>query len=218
MHKNMHYKKIIIDYAASPSARKVWIEIWYTARANGFTRVTFREEGVDWNILPMIGTSFLIHVTFREEGVDWNSQKKKKDTSSEKSPSARKVWIEIDAFTSPIGTNLMSPSARKVWIEMFWIWDFLIAVLVTFREEGVDWNRRSISASRRRSASPSARKVWIEIILQMSFLYAPFVTFREEGVDWNPLAYTRLRRMDMSPSARKVWIEIFRNAYQLYWQ
>ena len=77
------------------------------------------------------------------------------------SPSARKVWIEIDAFTSPIGTNLMSPSARKVWIEI------QIAMVSSLRGIG----------------SPSARKVWIEIILQMSFLYAPFVTFREEGVD-----------------------------------
>ena len=49
MHKNMHYKKIIIDIFA----------------------VTFREEGVDWN-RPQPELFGLRVVTFREEGVDWN--------------------------------------------------------------------------------------------------------------------------------------------------
>ena len=49
MHKNMHYKKIIIDIFA----------------------VTFREEGVDWNS-PTLGVTGNYGVTFREEGVDWN--------------------------------------------------------------------------------------------------------------------------------------------------
>ena len=72
MHKNMHYKKIIIDIFA----------------------VTFRKEGVDWNQIEVYSnTSQLGHlpqgrcglksegtirswkkryVTFRKEGVDWN--------------------------------------------------------------------------------------------------------------------------------------------------
>ena len=72
MHKNMHYKKIIIDIFA----------------------VTFREEGVDWNKcfksgsmkeschLPWGRCGLKLQqqkkdknankVTFREEGVDWN--------------------------------------------------------------------------------------------------------------------------------------------------
>ena len=50
MHKNMHYKKIIIDIFA----------------------VTFREEGVDWNKLKFEGSAKTVKVTFREEGVDWN--------------------------------------------------------------------------------------------------------------------------------------------------
>ena len=49
MHKNMHYKKIIIDIFA----------------------VTFRKEGVDWNKLMMMA-SHTTTVTFRKEGVDWN--------------------------------------------------------------------------------------------------------------------------------------------------
>ena len=34
------------------------------------------------------------------------------------SPSARKVWIEIDSFFSGSSIPVMSPSARKVWIEI----------------------------------------------------------------------------------------------------
>ena len=50
MHKNMHYKKIIIDIFA----------------------VTFREEGVDWNsCINYLKSGWF--VTFREEGVDWNA-------------------------------------------------------------------------------------------------------------------------------------------------
>ena len=49
MHKNIHYKKIIIDIFA----------------------VTFRKEGVDWNDW-VGGSAATIAVTFRKEGVDWN--------------------------------------------------------------------------------------------------------------------------------------------------
>ena len=72
MHKNMHYKKIIIDIfavtfrkegvdwnigtvrlsskeLASPSVRKVWIEIRIKKWIDWKVLVTFRKEGVDWN-------------------------------------------------------------------------------------------------------------------------------------------------------------------------
>ena len=64
MHKNMHYKKIIIDIFA----------------------VTFRKEGVDWNL-----------VYDNAEGV------------MQVSPSARKVWIEI-----PLGIRPLSRSIRHL--------------------------------------------------------------------------------------------------------
>ena len=73
MHKNMHYKKIIIDIFA----------------------VTFREEGVDWNRFPFSLWLLLYAVTFREEGVDWNGCKLRALKEYLTSPSARKVWIEI---------------------------------------------------------------------------------------------------------------------------
>ena len=34
-------------------------------------KVTFREEGVDWNLSSVLDGA-LLKVTFREEGVDWN--------------------------------------------------------------------------------------------------------------------------------------------------
>ena len=74
MHKNMHYKNLIIDIFAvtfrkegvdwnqryqftastqitSPSVRKVWIEIYLLLPVKTLSAVTFRKEGVDWNHL-----------------------------------------------------------------------------------------------------------------------------------------------------------------------
>ena len=59
----------------SPSARKVWIEIAITVDANDAKGVTFREEGVDWNLNIDAMILDELSVTFREEGVDWNSIK-----------------------------------------------------------------------------------------------------------------------------------------------
>ena len=36
--------------------------------------VTFRKEGVDWNIYNWSKLSNVVTVTFRKEGVDWNPQ------------------------------------------------------------------------------------------------------------------------------------------------
>ena len=77
-----------------------------------------------------------------------------------RSPSARKVWIEIEELHHTT-INMKSPSARKVWIEIRWTKQFNAMFrghlprgrcglkssfklrgdnmrLVTFREEGVD--------------------------------------------------------------------------------
>ena len=95
MHKNMHYKKIIIDIFA---------------------------------------------VTFREEGVDWNNSGGNYGNGTNASPSARKVWIEMPVCLQCLWIR-WSPSARKVWIEILqWLHPTMIFD-VTFREEGVDWNR-----------------------------------------------------------------------------
>ena len=139
MHKNMHYKNLIIDIFAvtfrkegvdwnltmvfqqlaryrhlpqgrcglkyidaernieiilSPSARKVWIEIYILSFQFLSAPVTFRKEGVDWNMIH--DPSMTVYdVTFRKEGVDWN-------------------------------VTCYCKRAKK-WF-------------VTFRKEGVDWN------------------------------------------------------------------------------
>ena len=56
----------------SPSAMKVWIEIDDEAEVHFYVKVTFREEGVDWNGATKSLFCNLLLVTFREEGVDWN--------------------------------------------------------------------------------------------------------------------------------------------------
>ena len=58
----------------SPSARKVWIEILLSAQNRDNLCVTFREEGVDWNVAWFFNFVKINTVTFREEGVDWNNQ------------------------------------------------------------------------------------------------------------------------------------------------
>ena len=101
------------------------------------------------------------------------------------SPSARKVWIEMMKSNKNIEVNIKSPSARKVWIEIL-------------RSQG--WSSCA--------KSPSARKVWIEIyphylgdnakgchlprgrcglksIVKSEHFALILVAFREEGVDWN---------------------------------
>ena len=78
-----------------------------------------------------------------------------------KSPSARKVWIEIDTVSCVLKQGTRSPSARKVWIE-------------------IDTKRYTIISVK---GSPSARKVWIEIVSPDLSGFGIVVTFREEGVD-----------------------------------
>ena len=184
----------------------MWIEIYSRKPKISIDNVTFREEGVDWNLYRMVMENCGLSVTFREEGVDWNKQKLRKVVQRSWSPSARKVWIEI---LQRLRANCSTP--------------------VTFREEGVDWNtvlyavwtlnrchlprgrcglkyirysffdicfshlprgRCGLKYLRYNGTiqcrqSPSARKVWIEIKKYFDDECLNEVTFREEGVDWN---------------------------------
>ena len=157
----------------------MWLHSTFPSRYH----VTFRKEGVDWNY---VSVSILIDsmVTFRKEGVDWNSFLFAFFFWYCKSPSARKVWIEIFIaqlniqfakrhllqrrcglkFGIALHTDILlpSPSARKVWIE--------ITIAPAHRTD---------------TTSPSVRKVWIEIPWPAPSPAATWVTFRKEGVDWN---------------------------------
>ena len=117
MHKNMHYKNLIIDifavtfrkegvdwnqrYADGESVAEVtfrkegvdWNMAWIRNYIN-INAVTFRKEGVDWNLIGG-GEYGRVYVTFRKEGVDWNVILPNRPPRHFWSPSVRKVWIEI---------------------------------------------------------------------------------------------------------------------------
>ena len=169
-------------------------------------------------------------VTFCEEGVDWNNARDWAKKGRDESPSVRKVWIEIQSYSAQDWLMCLSPSVRKVWIEIWFCILLLLLPMVTFCEEGVDWNGSVMSLLARAAShllwgrcglkcmweyarenlivSPSVRKVWIEIWLILVPLTALKVTFCEEGVDWN-VTYTAVgNATGTSPSVRKVWIEM----------
>ena len=108
------------------------------------------------------------------------------------SPSVRKVWIEI-MLTQREKRYNTSPSVRKVWIEISMMYRATASCTVTFRKEGVDWNKRECDIIRREG-----------------------VTFRKEGVDWNALGMYSETELMESPSVRKVWIEIGRPYMETY--
>ena len=124
-------------------------------------RVTFCEEGVDWNLwyygrfftgiwspsVRKVWIEIYYHsvfwpikfVTFCEEGVDWNKSRCGLLCKRVASPSVRKVWIEILCpATQRWCTG--SPSVRKVWIEIPLTRASTVGCSVTFCEDGVDWN------------------------------------------------------------------------------
>ena len=142
MHKNMHYKKIIIDIFAV-TFREEGVD-WNNFRPCKFPIhrshlprgrcglksvlvqmpqlryfVTFREEGVDWNLQQSL-LRFFPCVTFREEGVDWNAA----------SP-VRLINVLCHLPRGRCGLKYVSClNTNETWY-------------VTFREEGVDWNMRA---------------------------------------------------------------------------
>ena len=99
--------------------------------------------------------------------------------------SARRAWIEIEAFVSDFKTFFVSLSARRAWIEMF-------------LSMGLDGRFKSLSA----------RRAWIEISDVVSVQYRCKVALRKESVDRNcppgPLSFLS----GASLSARRAWIEI----------
>ena len=141
-------------YLASPSARKVLIEILLQSCLLLPGSVTFCKEGVDWNVEMGYDVPKIL-VTFHKEGVDWN------------------YATEMNSGTGVV-------TFRKEGVD----WNSKRHTLtsqeqnVTFRKEGVDWNCLCIICSKlgrcglkfkvcgikiTPHGSPSAGKVWIEI-------------------------------------------------------
>ena len=124
-----------------------------------------------------------------------------------RSPSARKVWIEI-GISSDIKELEWSPSARKVWIEMYSVERLHLSV-----QRHLPQGRCGLKLSRchllvHTMPSPSARKVWIEIEF-VNFAPSNFLSPSARKV-WIEILLVSLSSdcSETSPSARKVWIEI----------
>ena len=123
-------------------------------------------------------------VTFRKEGVDWNSKSEIDKCNQKESPSARKVWIEIESGMVFFRRS-QSPSARKVWIEIAYATGQTGDYRSHLPQGRCGLKCRSLLQLRLRHLSPSARKVWIEMPSLCGKCAARYVTFRKEGVDWN---------------------------------
>ena len=168
----------------SPSAKKVWIEIHIASVMTCPVCVTFCKEGVDWNRIAL-ATFPDLEVTFCKEGVDWNHwcrcqiwnrfghllQRRcglklsttEWNTGQWKSPSAKKVWIEISLTLYRSHVWVASPSAKKVWIE---IW---------FPPHNCCLNTRHLLQRR-------CGLKWQQCGRKYP---GNWVTFCKEGVDWN---------------------------------
>ena len=147
----------------SPSARKVWIEMYCKRRNILFmTRVTFREEGVDWNRnwIKRRDLRALRHLPRGRCGLKSFENNhlstplghlprgrcglkfflRARNLWLRKSPSARKVWIEIPMHLHTHTRHMCHlPRGRcgLKYDEQNW---YKANPSVTFREEGVDWN------------------------------------------------------------------------------
>ena len=140
-------------YLASPSARKVLIEILLQSCLLLPGSVTFCKEGVDWNVEMGYDVPKIL-VTFHKEGVDWNFSGHETKTSG--NVTFRKEGVDWN--------NQINRYQRESF--------------VTFRKEGVDWNCSLMPPYARSSCHlPQGRcglklsmhhmqqigKVWIEI-------------------------------------------------------
>jgi len=169
----------------SPSVRKVWIEMLVWKGGIQWKKVTFCEEGVDWNYTAVL-FPYRCH----------------------SSPSVRKVWIEMLMPYSPLAKSHSHLLWGRCGLKYYCVWLWRCRGWVTFCEEGVDWNilaRRTFSG---RLSSPSVRKVWIEIRRKMECACGiPSPSVRKVWIEMEPKS-PRKYRLCASPSVRKVWIEI----------
>ena len=84
------------------------------------------------------------------------------DTSSVRSLSARRAWIEISLWVYLVGFA-WSLSARRAWIEILALIIRIFMSCVALRKESVDRNFFDVSLDYKEVRSLSARRAWIEI-------------------------------------------------------
>ena len=79
----------------SPSAKRAWIEICFRGVLYHCTRVALCEEGVDRNNGTTAAGDKITFVALCEEGVDRNLVPPVQLQPDQRSPSAKRAWIEI---------------------------------------------------------------------------------------------------------------------------
>ena len=109
------------DYRAcnrSPSTRRVWIEIWQEKKQmKEVNKVTLHTEGVDWNPLVPPHRQKSLTVTLHTEGVDWNCNAVWKCVGTPSHPPHGGCGLKCDS--GDLSTQIAkSPSTRRVWIEI----------------------------------------------------------------------------------------------------
>ena len=132
----------------SPSMRREWIEISYSA-----------ESCSSASGLPPCGGSGLKFPTVYHIAhvLLW-------------SPSMRREWIEM-LYDQTVGQLHMSPSMRREWIEIAWRWTAarLLPCLPPCGGSGLKYAQ--FSGGFPNAGSPSMRREWIEMLLPHSFSF-----------------------------------------------
>ena len=98
----------------SPSSRRVWIEIAPRGEVRSGPPVTLLAEGVDRNHLLQFRKQELEEVTLLAEGVDRNAGRDTGRQGRRRSPSSRRVWIEIFASVKLILSRSVTLLAEGV--------------------------------------------------------------------------------------------------------
>ena len=178
-----HFTKLWNGRNKSPSARKVWIEIILQpllSRVN--IHLPRGRCGLKYWLL-LFTKIRIMSPSARKVWIEIQCVSRCRWCSA--SPSARKVWIEMSLNFAPLNIKA-SPSARKVWIEIRKCKMLSLIMLLTFREEGVDWNRTAHKL--RQTDIVTFREEGVDWNHKLRNIYRQSkVTFREEGVDWNKM-------------------------------
>ena len=83
----------------SLSARRAWIEITVVGVLATLVTVALRKESVDRNLVSCINRAVNVIVALRKESVDRNLFHEFLRTTTLKSLSARRAWIELRGFS-----------------------------------------------------------------------------------------------------------------------
>ena len=180
------FQSVPIRRMRSPSARRAWIEIRRAKAQKQTELVALRTEGVDRNrrLEKALATQ---HVALRTEGVDRNVNSYMNMRDLEKSPSARRAWIEISSLAAPLLLkNVVALRTEGVDRNVNSYMNMRDLEKVALRTEGVDRNVDEADSVKQAMRSPSARRAWIEMLVITNYhTYASAVALRTEGVDRN---------------------------------